>query len=172
MILSGRQILTRHIISNLLQQTHQQQPCSIDLTLRQISAWSSPATIDFDNTHRLAAKTSPILFPPNNNEGIKLEPGAYLIDFNETVRIPTNCMGTVFPRSSLWRSGVTITAGVVDAGYEGAMGAMMQVLNPCGVVLYRNARVAQIVLEEMAETVDGYKGVYQGSKDSVGKDGV
>lgn len=67
---------------------------------------------------------------------------------------------------------MTITAGVVDAGYEGAVGAMMQVLNPCGVVLYRNARVAQIVVEEMAETVEGYKGIYQGSKNSVGRDGV
>lgn len=175
MILSGRQILTRHIIQNLLQLTHQQQPCGIDLTLRQISSWSSPATIDFDSTRRIAAKTSPIIPFPNNSGdegGIKLEPGAYLVDFNETVSIPTNCMGSVFPRSSLWRSGVTITAGVVDAGYEGAVGAMMQVLNPCGVVLYRNARVAQIVVEEMAETVEGYKGIYQGSKNSVGRDGV
>ncbi|GAM40967.1 dUTPase [Talaromyces pinophilus] len=173
MILSGRQILTRHIISNLLQQTHQQQPCGIDLTLRQISAWGSPATIDFDNTRRLASKTSIIPFNLNNSdEGIKLEPGTYLIDFNETVSMPTNCMGTVLPRSSLWRSGVSVTAGVVDAGYEGAMGAMMQVLNPCGVVLHRNARVAQMVVEEMAETVEGYNGVYQGSKASVGRDGV
>lgn len=67
---------------------------------------------------------------------------------------------------------MSVVAGVVDAGYEGAMGAMMQVLNPCGVVLHRNARVAQIVLEEMAETVEGYKGVYQMAKDSVGRDGV
>jgi dUTP pyrophosphatase len=172
MILSGRQILTRHIVHNLLQTTHQQQPCGIDLTLRRISAWSSPAVIDFDNSHRQAAKTSLLPFPDNGNEGIKLEPGTYLIDFNETVRIPRNCMGSVFPRSSLWRSGVSVVAGVVDAGYEGAMGAMMQVQNPCGVVLHRNARLAQIVVEELAETVDGYKGVYQGSGDSVGRDGV
>lgn len=172
MILSGRQILARHTVQNLLQQTHQQQPCGIDLTLRQISAWSSPGIIDFDNTHRRAATTTVISFPPDNNDRIKLEPGTYLIDFNETVRIPTNCMGTVFPRSSLWRSGVSVVAGVVDAGYEGAMGAMMQVLNPCGVVLHRNAKVAQIVLEEMAETVEGYKGVYQMARDSVGRDGV
>lgn len=67
---------------------------------------------------------------------------------------------------------MSVVAGVVDAGYEGAMGAMMQVLNPCGVVLHRNAKVAQIVLEEMAETVEGYKGVYQMARDSVGRDGV
>jgi dUTP pyrophosphatase len=63
-------------------------------------------------------------------------------------------------------------AGVVDAGYEGAMGAMMEVKNPYGVELHRNAKLAQIVVEEMAETVEGYKGVYQAARDSVGRDGI
>lgn len=81
-------------------------------------------------------------------------------------------MASVFPRSSLWRSGVGISAGVVDAGYEGAMGALMEVRNPCGVVLYKDAKLAQVVFGEMGEVVEGYDGVYQGSKSSVGRDGV
>jgi dUTP pyrophosphatase len=170
MILSGCQILTRQIVRNLQQTTHQQQPCGIDLTLRQVSQWTSSAIIDFDNTHRQAAKTS--ILPFTHSQKITLQPGTYLIDFNETVSIPTNCMGTLFPRSSLWRSGVSLMAGVVDAGYEGAMGAMMEVKNPYGVELHRNAKLAQIVVEEMAETVEGYKGVYQAARDSVGRDGI
>ena len=80
-------------------------------------------------------------------------------------------MARVFPRSSLWRSGVGISAGVVDAGYEGAMGALMDVKNPSGIVLYESAKLAQIVFEEMGETVEGYSGVYQSSTSSVGRDG-
>lgn len=64
-----------------------------------------------------------------------------------------------------------ISAGVVDAGYEGAMGAMMDVRNPLGVVLYRDAKLAQVVFEELGEMVDGYNGVYQGAGCSVGRDG-
>ncbi|OOF90930.1 hypothetical protein ASPCADRAFT_211527, partial [Aspergillus carbonarius ITEM 5010] len=154
MILSGREVLTRQLVRNLRHIT-QQQPCGIDLTLRQVSAWTSAAIIDFDNTKRQASKTSILAFHPTNNT-ITLRPGAYLVDFNETVQIPLNCMGSVFPRSSLWRSGVGITAGVVDAGYEGAMGAVLEVKNPHGVVLYRDAKLAQIVFEELGEMVEGY----------------
>ncbi|KAJ5149220.1 hypothetical protein N7448_000798 [Penicillium atrosanguineum] len=167
MILSGTQILSRSLVQGLLNTSLQLQPCGIDLTLRQISLWSTPATIDFSNANRKAAKTSILQF----EDKITLKPGSYLIDFNETVKVPRNCMASVFPRSSLWRSGVGISAGVVDAGYQGAMGALMDVRNPLGVVLYKDAKLAQIVFEELGEMVDGYKGVYQGAGCSVGRDG-
>ncbi|KAL4817744.1 dUTPase-like protein [Aspergillus spinulosporus] len=80
-------------------------------------------------------------------------------------------MASIYPRSSLWRSGVGITAGVVDAGYEGALGALMEVKNPHGVVLCRDAKLAQIVFEELRETVEGYNGIYQASTSSIGQDG-
>src|SRR4051794_19219730 len=100
MILSGLEVVSRHLVRNLGHVTQQQQPCGIDLTLRQVSRWTSAATIDFDNTKRQAAKTSSLPFDEANHI-ITLQPGAYLIDFNETVHIPRNCMGSVFPRSSL-----------------------------------------------------------------------
>ncbi|KAJ9395115.1 hypothetical protein DTO282F9_7924 [Paecilomyces variotii] len=171
MILSGLEIVTRQLVRNLRHVAQQQQPCGVDLTLRQVSEWTSAATIDFDNTKRQAARTSSLPFD-NASQAVTLQPGAYLIDFNETVQIPLNCMGSVFPRSSLWRSGVGIAAGVVDAGYKGAMGALMEVKNPNGVVLYRNAKLAQIVFEELGETVEGYNGIYQFSTTSIGRDGI
>ncbi|KFY71545.1 hypothetical protein V499_08264 [Pseudogymnoascus sp. VKM F-103] len=171
MILSGLEIVTRQLVRNLRHVAQQQQPCGVDLTLRQVSKWTSAATIDFDNSNRQAAQVSNLPFDSTNHT-ITLQPGAYLIDFNETVQIPRNCMASVFPRSSLWRSGVGISAGVVDAGYEGAMGALMEVKNPNGVVLYKDAKLAQIVFEEMGETVEGYSGIYQSSTSSVGRDGI
>ena len=158
MILSGLEIVTRQLVRNLRHVAQQQQPCGVNFTLRLVSDWTSAATIDFDNTKRQAAKISSLPFD-NTSHTITLQPGAYLIYFNETVQIPRNCMASVFPRSSLWRSGVSIDAGVVDAGYEGAMGALMEVKNPKGIVLYRNAKLAQIVFEEMGEMVEGYGGI-------------
>ena len=72
-------------------------------------------------------------------------------------------MATIYPRSTLWRSGILISAGVVDAGYHGALGALMEVKNPHGVTLFENAKLAQIVFHEMAGEVEGYAGIYQGS---------
>jgi dUTP pyrophosphatase len=170
MILSGLQIVNRQLVRNLQNVIQQQQPCGIDLTLRQVSKWTSAATIDFDNSKRQAAKVSSLPFN-DDSQGITLPQGAYLVDFNETVHVPLNCMASVFPRSSLWRSGVGIHAGVIDAGYNGAMGALMEVKNPHGVILYKDSKLAQIVFEEMTENVEGYSGVYQSSTSSAGRDG-
>jgi dUTP pyrophosphatase len=170
MILSGLQIVNRQLVRNLQHVIQQQQPCGIDLTLRQVSKWTSEATIDFDNSKRQAAKVLRLPFD-DHSQSITLQQGAYLVDFNETVHVPRDCMASVFPRSSLWRSGVGIHAGVVDAGYDGAMGALMEVNNPHGVTLYKDAKLAQIVFEEMTESVAGYSGVYQSSTSSAGRDG-
>ncbi|RAL08996.1 putative dUTPase [Aspergillus homomorphus CBS 101889] len=167
----GLEVVTRQLVRNLRQVAQQQQPCGVDLTLRQVSEWTSTATIDFDNTNRQAAKTSTLPFD-RTSHAITLPPGAYLIDFNEIVQIPRNYMGSIFPRSSLWRSGVGIAAGVVDAGYEGAMGPLMEVKSHNGVVLYRNGKLAQMVFEELGQSVEGYKGIYQAATSRVGRDGA
>lgn len=63
----------------------------------------------------------------------------------------------------------------MDAGYEGAMGALMDVKNPMGVVLWRDAKIAQIVFEELRDGVrkgEGYGGIYQGSEGVGGRDGM
>jgi dUTP pyrophosphatase len=132
--------------------------------------WTSPATIDFDNSHRQAANTSELRFD-KETESIKLRQGAYLVEFNETVSVPLDYMGQVFVRSSLWRSGETLTAGVVDAGNEGALGALLDVRNPAGILLYRNAKLGQIVMHQLEEKVAGYRGIYQYSGSSLGRDG-
>lgn len=52
----------------------------------------------------------------------------------------------------------------MDSGYKGSIGAMLQVVNPHGITLHKNARLAHMVFHQMTETVEGYNGVYQGAK--------
>lgn len=170
MLLSGASIVNRGIVRNLRSAMQQQQPCGVDLSLRRVLTWTSPATIDFDNSHRQAANTSELRFD-KEIETIKLRQGAYLVEFNETVSVPLDSMGQVFVRSSLWRSGATLTAGVVDAGYEGALGALLDVKNPAGIILYKNAKLGQIVMHQLEAKVAGYRGIYQFSGSSLGRDG-
>lgn len=119
---------------NLKPALQQLQPCVVDLSLRRVLEWTSPASTDFDNSHRQAANTSELRFG-KETASTQLRRGAYLVEFNETVSVPLDYMGQVFVRSSLWRSGATLTAGVVDAGYEGALGALLDVKNPAGISL-------------------------------------
>ena len=79
------------------------------------------------------------------------------------VDVPLNLMGQIFVRSSLFRSGALLSAGVMDSGYRGAVGGMLQVVNPHGLRLCRDARLAQLVFYQLTEKVEGYRGAYQGS---------
>lgn len=188
MILPGATLLPRRIITRTVSQALQTQPCGVDLTLARVLTWTGAAgAIDFSNTRRCTAPTT-VLFPKSNNlaemqqqkqkqsrcsdddehaktDSIQLSQGSYLLEFNEKVAMPLDSMGQLFPRSSLWRSGAVLHAGVVDAGYEGALGGLLQVLNPAGLRLWENARVAQMVATKMEGTAEkGYEGVYQGSE--------
>ncbi len=178
MILPGRSIIPR-IVGDVRSAKIQAQPCGVDLTLKRIKTWTSPGSVDFDNSLRLNASTVEIPFTRQHEqlqnlpaqfkkhmygrqESVMLKPGAYLVEFNETVDTPLSLMGQIFVRSSLFRSGALLSAGVMDSGYNGAVGAMLQVMNPHGLLLFRDARLAQMVFHQMSEPVEGYSGVYQG----------
>jgi dUTP pyrophosphatase len=191
MLIPGRSLIPK-IISNVRCAKIQAQPCGVDLTLKQIKTWSSSGRIDFDNSLRASASTERVPFFRRHDqsqgpisrsqqvivndpvglegpmdprhESVMLETGSYLVEFNEIVNVPLNLMGQIFVRSSLFRSGALLSAGVMDSGYQGAVGAMLQVVNPHGLILFRDARLAQIVFHEMKEPVEGYSGTYQGSR--------
>ena len=184
MILPGCIALQRTVITNLRSAKHQVQPCGIDLTLKRVLKWTSSGTIDFDNTQRQTSQTVEIPFEPSsttiadksaqqhnhpdtnipsNTDLLHLSPGSYLIEFNERVAMPLDLMGQILVRSSLFRSGALIHAGVMDSGYEGPVGAMLQVVNPSGLRVMRDAKMAQMVVHGMSESVgEGYRGVYAG----------
>lgn len=142
MIIPGARLVSRNLVRGLLSPS-QVQPCGVDLSLRKILRWTSPGAIDFSNTRRVTASTLEVPFD-TTTDAVTLSQGAYLVEFNETVDIPLDAMGELFVRSSLWRSGATLSAGVVDAGYEGAMGGLLDVRNPFGLVLYRDAKLGQV----------------------------
>lgn len=65
-----------------------------------------------------------------------------------------------------------MSADVIDAGYEDALGALLNVKNINEVVLCGDAKLAQVVFEEMGEEVEGYSDVYQSSENSARRDGM
>jgi len=78
--------------------------------------------------------------------------------------MPLDIMSQVFTRSSVWRSLAWVEAGVMDAGYEGAVGAALVIANDEGIRLCKKARLAQMVFHKMTEATIKYSGQYQGRK--------
>ena len=130
MIIPGRNVLARQIVRGVLSPKNQSQPCGVDLSLKRVLRWTSAGAVDFDNTYRRTADTVQVPFhndsmdslPTGTPAKLHVGPGAYLVEFNETVDTPLDAMGQLFVRSSLFRSGALVTAGVMDAGYRGAIG--------------------------------------------------
>lgn len=174
MILPGRAVFTRQIVQGLLSAKSQVQPCGIDLSLKRVLAWTSVGVVDFDNKHRKTATTTELPFEKGVDASelrMHLVPGAYLVEFNETIDVPLDVMGSLFVRSSLFRSGALVSAGVMDSGYKGTIGefvclkmasrrpddvvsgGMLQVVNPHGLTLFKDAKLAQFVFHQMKEKV-------------------
>jgi dUTP pyrophosphatase len=96
-------------------------------------------------------------------EAYWLSQGAYLVIFNETVKVPEYCAGIARPRSTLLRCGMTMETALFDPGYVGKPQCMLVMYNPCGGWVYKNARVMQLTFIRLDEEPDKlYNGKYQG----------
>ena len=61
MIVPGRSIIPI-IIGNVRSAKIQAQPCGVDLTLKRIKTWTSPGSVDFDNSLHSNVSTVEIPF--------------------------------------------------------------------------------------------------------------
>jgi len=148
------------LVAEAINLDEQLQPNGIDLTVREISSFSSRGNLTECNEGRELSRTSPVLFEEHG--GVDLMPGPYLITFNEIVTLPSNVMALARPRSSLNRCGVSIHSAVWDSGYSGRSQSMLVVYNTHGFRLHKNARVMQLVFLYTTRSVEkGYSGKYQ-----------
>jgi dUTP pyrophosphatase len=143
----------------------QVQPNGVDLTLGTAYEQTEPGHIGRDG--KTVGDRTPLSDEGEDRDGngdendtvYRFEPGAYVVEYGEPVRIPEGHVGFVYPRSSLLRNSCMLNTAVWDAGYEGVGEGLLQVGRP--ITIERDARIAQLVLAEAAHE-DTYDGAYQG----------
>lgn len=97
-------------------------------------------------------------------EVVELEEGQYfdllpqeyiLVSTLESLKIPTDLMAVLYPRSSTNRKGLSLDlSGIIDSGYEGQLTLPIRNNTRSQTVrLYPGERLCQIVLEELNQTV-------------------
>ncbi|KAB1193181.1 deoxyuridine 5'-triphosphate nucleotidohydrolase [Haloferax sp. MBLA0076] len=137
----------------------QVQPNGVDLTLESVLEQVEAGHLGREG--KTIGERRPLDFADPNTETYRLDPGGYVLQYAETVQIPEEHVGFIYPRSSLMRNSCMLNTAVWDAGYEGKGEGLLQVHHP--IDLERGARVAQIVLTEANH--DGtYDGSYQGER--------
>ncbi len=166
-VLSREELLSRimgadpPLLRDYVSLDEQVQPNGIDLTLAKVERFAGAGMIATESSGRQLPKLEEV--HPDESDWFHLEPGPWHITYNEIVALPDDLMALGRPRSSLGRSGVAIHTAVWDAGYEGRSTSLLQVANPNGLSVQRNARVMQLVFVTLnAKTASGYSGQYQG----------
>ena len=162
-------VITKNLgsmVSKMVGEDKQIQMCGVELTLKTIHEFLSAGQLAFSNDDRKLPEIRQLVFPDRTlvRAGwLWLDPGAYLVTFNEVIEVPPDVMAIARPRSSLLRMGATMETAVWDPGYKGRSQSLLVVHNPNGIRLRRNSRLMQLIFIRLENDADKlYEGVYQG----------
>ncbi|MAQ12049.1 MAG: deoxyuridine 5'-triphosphate nucleotidohydrolase [Chloroflexi bacterium] len=148
------------LLEDFLSLEAQLQPNGFDMTVRDVAQLINPGAVGAEDSSRVLSESEIMKFGPDG--WLLLEPGPYLVTFNEVVNLPLDVMALGRPRSSLLRSGVSIHTAVWDAGYHGRSQALLVVYHPDGYRVQRNARLMQIIFFQLETAASrGYQGRFQ-----------
>ena len=153
------------LVTGFIDLDTQLTPNGFDLTVAKIYEFVGAGNLDFSNKERKLPETKELscekLTPKDKFGWWRLKPGVYKVLTNETVNLPNDLIGIAFSRSSLLRMGAFAQNGVWDAGFRGKSEFVLMVANPQGISLKENSRVVQLLFTKIAETEEGYNGIYQ-----------
>lgn len=102
----------------------------------------------------------------NERENIFIfEPGKYyLIKTMEKVNLPTTLSGIIFPRTTLFRSGLALFNGIVQPGYSGELTFGLCNMGKSNIKVSFGARVVHITFHEVLGEGNQYRGQWQGGR--------
>jgi deoxycytidine triphosphate deaminase len=98
------------------------------------------------------------------------EPGKYyLIKTTEKVNLPVTLSGVLFPRTTIFRSGLGLFNGIVQPGYSGELTFGICNLGKSNIKVSFGARVVHIIFHEVLGEGNQYRGQWQGGRVSADK---
>lgn len=137
-----------------------------DLRLGEVFRLEGDAFLGEENRHTPEA----ISFAKyGEQKGIILRPGDYfLVKTIEKVNLPEG-VGVIFrPRTTLYRSGVTLFTGAGAPGYSGELTFGMANLGKNTVKIELGARIVHALFYKTTKNVSSYRGQWQGGRVSTG----
>lgn len=135
-----------------------------DLRINEIFEFTSGGMLGIHERHTPETK-SLAKFEDKEEKFVNLEPNKwYVVQTVEKVNCPKNLVGFVFPRSTLYRSGILLRGGVVDPGYSGKLAFGLINMNDTPFRLEIGSRLANISFFEVKGEANPYQGKWQGGR--------
>jgi len=104
-------------------------------------------------------------FDPKKETSFIFEPGIYyLIKTMEKVNLPEDLSGIIFPRTTLFRSGLTLFNGLVQPGYRGELTFGICNLGRGKIKVSFGARIVHITFHQVIGEGNKYRGQWQGGR--------
>lgn len=140
-----------------------------DLRMGEIHQISGKGFLAIEN--RKTPKTKLLVkYNSKKNQSFIFKPGKYyLMKTIEKVNNPGNILVLFRPRSTLYRSGMTIFTGNASPGYCGELTFGICNLGPCEIKIELGARVAHAMFYEVKGKTNLYRGQWQGGRVSTKK---
>ncbi|KKR91752.1 MAG: Deoxycytidine deaminase [Parcubacteria group bacterium GW2011_GWC2_42_12] len=102
---------------------------------------------------------------PETENFFIFKPGKYyLIKTMEKVNLPTILSGIIFPRTTMFRSGLGLFNGIVQPGYCGELTFGICNLGQSDIKISFGARVVHITFHEVLGAGNEYRGQWQGGR--------
>jgi deoxycytidine triphosphate deaminase len=97
------------------------------------------------------------------------EPGKYyLVKTMEKVNLPITLSGVIFPRTTMFRSGLGLFNGIVQPGYCGELTFGLCNLGQSNIKVSFGARIVHITFHEVLGEGNQYRGQWMGGRVSTG----
>jgi len=88
----------------------------------------------------------------------------YLVKTMEKVNLPVTLSGIIFPRTTIFRSGLGLFNGIVQPGYSGELTFGLCNLGKSNIKISFGARIVHIVFHEVLGEGNEYRGQWQGGR--------
>jgi len=106
-----------------------------------------------------------VSYSPDENRSVTLKPNVYYVMKTiEKVNTPNDIVILFQPRSTLYRSGITIFAGNVSPGYVGKLNLGIMNLRGEPFTLEMGARVCHAMFYQIVGETATYRGQWQGGR--------
>jgi len=101
----------------------------------------------------------------NDDNFFIFDPGKYyLVKTMEKVNLPVTLSGIIFPRTTMFRSGLGLFNGIVQPGYQGELTFGICNLGKSNIKISFGARIVHITFHKVLGEGNQYRGQWQGGR--------
>ncbi|PLX28120.1 hypothetical protein C0583_02715 [Candidatus Parcubacteria bacterium] len=158
----------KNLVENLCaREKENPEGAGFDLRLAEVYELEGSGFLGVENRDTpkssLVAKDDPSKSEEENSFIFK--PGEYyLVKTMEKVNLPTTLSGIIFPRTTLFRSGLVLANGIVQPGYSGELTFGICNMSKSNIKVSFGARVVHITFQEVLGEGNQYRGQWQGGR--------